>query len=234
MNCSCTNGPTLSKHTICSDDFGQNENMSKPWEFVQNLRISSRIRMCLEWVHFCLFGRKTHVKHCCHTHQWKNTNPTQHPVYAKRTTSHILLFPGCPTVLVAVRLQHRHRRIRHQILPKNEVTNLLQETGADHLQKTQKQDRKRDGNRDSDDRLRDLPEWLDEFTDNVEDTEVPAPAHISRDSDSERLKKVASKSRLTSQKTVIAKSACEPELQGHLAEDALEKFHLEQKILVTW
>ena len=31
--------------------------------------------------------------------------------------------------------------------------------------KNQKQNKKRDGNRDSDDRLRDLPEWFEEFTD---------------------------------------------------------------------
>ena len=39
-------------------------------------------------------------------------------------------------------------------------------------------------------RLRDLPEWLPEFTDNLEDAEVPAPAHMSHDSDSERPTKV--------------------------------------------
>ena len=43
--------------------------------------------------------------------------------------------------------------------------------------------------------MRDLPEWLEEFTDNQEDTEMPVPAHISRDSDSERRTKVVSKSR---------------------------------------
>ena len=32
----------------------------------------------------------------------------------------------------------------------------------------------------ADDRLRDLHEWLEEFADNLEDTEVLAPAHISR------------------------------------------------------
>ena len=35
--------------------------------------------------------------------------------------------------------------------------------------------KKRDGNRASGDRLRDLPESLEEFTNNPEDTEVPAP-----------------------------------------------------------
>ena len=49
--------------------------------------------------------------------------------------------------------------------------------------------------KDSHDRLRDLPEWLEEFTDNLEDTELPAPAHISQDSDSERPTKVVSQSR---------------------------------------
>ena len=41
------------------------------------------------------------------------------------------------------------------------------------------------------DRLRDLPEWLEDFTENLEDTEMPAPANISHDSDSERPMKVA-------------------------------------------
>ena len=45
----------------------------------------------------------------------------------------------------------------------------------------------------SNDHLRDLPEWLEEFAENLEDTEMPAPAHISRDSDLERPTKVASR-----------------------------------------
>ena len=61
--------------------------------------------------------------------------------------------------------------------------------------KTETTIKKGDGNRDSDNRFRDLPEWLDWLTENLEDTEVPAPAHISQDSDSERPTKVASKSR---------------------------------------
>ena len=61
--------------------------------------------------------------------------------------------------------------------------------------KSQNKNKKRDDNRDSDGRLRDLPEWLEEFTDNLEYTEVHAPAHISEDSDSERPTKVVSKSR---------------------------------------
>ena len=41
------------------------------------------------------------------------------------------------------------------------------------------------------DRLQDLPEWLEDFTENLEDTKVPASANIPHDSDSERPMKVA-------------------------------------------
>ena len=76
--------------------------------------------------------------------------------------------------------------------------------------KTPNKKKKRDGSRDADDSLRDLPEWLEEFTDNPEDTEVHAPAHISQDSDSESPTKAVSKSgvlKLTSSRTEIATSA---------------------------
>ena len=42
-------------------------------------------------------------------------------------------------------------------------------------------------------RLCDLPEWLAEFTNNLKDAEVPAPANTSRESDSERPTKVATR-----------------------------------------
>ena len=42
----------------------------------------------------------------------------------------------------------------------------------------------RDDKKDADDPLSDLPFWLQEFKDNLEATEVHAPAHISQDSDS--------------------------------------------------
>ena len=45
---------------------------------------------------------------------------------------------------------------------------------------TKNKNKKRDGNRDSDNRLRDLLAWLEEFTDNLKDTELHAPAsHFS-------------------------------------------------------
>ena len=49
---------------------------------------------------------------------------------------------------------------------------------------------KRDNSRASGNWLQDLPEWLEEITENLEGTEVLAPAHISHDSDTERPTKV--------------------------------------------
>ena len=43
--------------------------------------------------------------------------------------------------------------------------------------------------------MRCLPEYLEEFTDNLEDIDLPAPTHFSQDSGSERPTKVVSKSR---------------------------------------
>ena len=98
--------------------------------------------------------------------------------------------------------------------------------------------KKRDGNRDPYDGLRDILEWLQEFADNLEDTEVPAPAHVSHDSDSERPAKVASKSWKHSMKTHFPKDRnCEiclrTKMTGLLAEDAQAKQYLEQKSSVT-
>ena len=64
------------------------------------------------------------------------------------------------------------------------MTNPHQETGAIHTKKNKI--KKKDNNRALEDRMRDLPEWLDVFKENLEETEVPAPAHVSYDSDSER------------------------------------------------
>ena len=158
------------------------------------------------------------------THGWPKKG---RQFFARRTSSYLSSFQGYLPDLEAIRRQHRHCRICQQFQLKNEVTNSHQETGADHPQKPKNKKKKRDDSRDSDDRLRDLREWLEEFTDNLED------------SDSERPTKVASTSRkhsliLTSQRTEIAKSAWEPKWQGLLAEDALAKLNFEQKSLVTW
>ena len=100
---------------------------------------------------------------------------------------------------------HRHRRTRQvhlQVQQQSEVTIGHQETDAIHL-KPRTKIRQRDNNRASENRLRDLMEWLEEFTDisktevpALSKTEVPAPAHISHDSDLERLTKVACRKHL--------------------------------------
>ena len=59
--------------------------------------------------------------------------------------------------------------------------------------KNQKQNKNQDNQEAAGSRLRDLPEWLKEFTENLEDTEAPALANTSHDSDSERTTKVASR-----------------------------------------
>ena len=70
------------------------------------------------------------------------------------------------------------------------------------------QNKKKDDNGDSDERLRDLPKWLKDFADNLEDTEMPVPEHISRDSDSEHPTRVHSV--ITSRKSETANHACGP------------------------
>ena len=70
-------------------------------------------------------------------------------LYAKRTTSYLLLSQGYPPVLGAIRRQQRHRRIcLPQVQLESEVTDYLQETGADHPQKTKNKNKKSDGRRD--------------------------------------------------------------------------------------
>ena len=67
---------------------------------------------------------------------------------------------------------------------------------------------------DPDDRMRDLLEWLEESTDNLKDTDVHVPVHMSQDSDSEPPTKVVSKSRKRSIETHFPKR---PKLRSLLA-----------------
>ena len=47
---------------------------------------------------------------------------------------------------------------------------------------------------DTDDQMQGVPEWLEDFTENLDEPEIPVPAHISQeDSDSERPTKVVEK-----------------------------------------
>ena len=54
--------------------------------------------------------------------------------------------------------------------------------------------KEKDGQQEkSDDPLADRPEWLEELDENMVDTELPAPAHSSQDSDLDHPTKVATK-----------------------------------------
>ena len=67
-------------------------------------------------------------------------------------------------------------------------------TRCDHS-KTQNKNKKRDVKENSDNPVADLPEWLEEFKEDLVDTELHASAHSSQDSDSRHHTKVATKSR---------------------------------------
>ena len=64
---------------------------------------------------------------------------------------------------------------------RNEVTNRRREIEAIIQKAGNKNDKQAEESR-----LRDLPEWLEEITDKFEDTQVPALANTSQDSDSDR------------------------------------------------
>ena len=68
-------------------------------------------------------------------------------------------------------------------------------SGNGSVQSPQKptQSKKEEHKTNADDRLGDLPEWLEPFTENLKDTETLAPAQVSQDSDSERTTKVSEK-----------------------------------------
>ena len=100
-------------------------------------------------------------------------------------------------------LLHRHRKIHQvhfQVQQQSEVMIKHQKkTRANHQKPKTKT--KRDNNRASEQLLRNLPDWVKVFAENLEDAEVLAPAH---DFDSERPTKVARKKSVE-----IAKYACE-------------------------
>ena len=115
-------------------------------------------------------------------------------ICARQKISFLLLQQGCLQARAQVRLRHRYCRTHRaplRVQQEYEVTTVTikhQETEA-VLQTSQTIVIKRDDNQATRSRLRDLPEWLQEFT--FVDTEVPAPAHISQVSVSERPTKVA-------------------------------------------
>ena len=125
------------------------------------------------------------------SHTWPNKGRR----FSARKISYLLLSLECRQFLVPARLLHRYRRthqVRLQVQQQSEVTMEHQGNWRD-TPKTQNKNKKRDNDGAAGNRLRDLPEWSKGLTENLEDTEVPAPAHISHHSDSQRPTIVASR-----------------------------------------
>ena len=86
-------------------------------------------------------------------------------------------------------------------------------------------------------RLPDLPEWLQKFTEILEDTKVPALANTSQDSDPERFTKLA-----TRNQSIYTHFLKDPKLRGLQAnqdyegswQEALAKQYLGLNNLMTW
>ena len=81
-----------------------------------------------------------------------------------------------------------------------------------------------------------IPEWLQEFSENLVDDEIPehGDSHASSCHEVSLEPGLATVVKLISKKTEIARSASGPKLQGLRAEDAKAKPYLELTILVTW
>ena len=107
---------------------------------------------------------------------------------ARQKSSFLLLSQDRLQAQARVRLPHRSRRtdrVPLRVQQDCEVTILPlkhRETEAilPKSKKKNKQKEKKGKNQATGSRLRDLPEWSEEFTDNLEDTEVPALANCKR------------------------------------------------------
>ena len=113
--------------------------------------------------------------------------------HARRKMSCLLLSQDCGQAPAQVRLLHRFRKthqVPFRVQHVHEVTNMRRETDAilPQPETKEKNIQQAAGNR-----LRDLPEWLEEFTDNLEDAEVQELANTSHGSDSNRPTKVTSR-----------------------------------------
>ena len=79
--------------------------------------------------------------------------------------------------------------------PSGSVFERSDEQGTRAISEHPQPNEKRDDQKDADEPLADLPFWSEDFKDNLVDTELPAPAHSSRESDLEHPAEVVTKSR---------------------------------------
>ena len=105
-----------------------------------------------------------------------------------------LLSQDCHIARAQVRLPHRYRRTHPSPARlRSDDTHAQASGNRGDPPKIQNKHKMKGNNQATRSRLRDLPEWLKDFTDNLEDTEVPGLANTSQDSDSERPTKVATR-----------------------------------------
>ena len=166
--------------------------------------------------------------------------PNSEKLYAKRTTSYLMLFHGCHPSLVLVRLQHRHRRTRQvhlqvhlQVQHWSEVTKQHRWIGARQTPKT-----KTTKTRGMAIEIRMI--GCEIFLNGWRSSQIIwrtlkrlHPHTFLRTQIRNVLRKWHQNEGsivfiLTSQNTEIAISAYEPKLQGLLAGDALAKQYFEQ------
>ena len=155
-----------------------------------------------------------------------------------KTDNFVPLVPGTDVQFwYQFRPLHRHHRIcLQQVQHKSEVTKSHQETGATHP-KLKTKIKRGITIEPRTTVCETFPEWLEEVTDSLEDTEVLAPAHMSHDSDSERPTQVAlgncSVYTHFPKRPGLRSMLANQDDKGLLAEDALPKQYLEQKSWVT-
>ena len=115
-----------------------------------------------------------------------------------RIPNHVpLVVPGLsahPGSSSSSHLPLRDQLLTDQLEPQHEVR-ASGDGISNQSAKTLKPMKNKEYTRNAGDRLRDLPEWLEPFTDNLEDAETLAPAQDSQDSDSGRTTKVTERSR---------------------------------------
>ena len=135
-----------------------------------------------------------------YSHVWTSgqkphLTPTGKTILCKTENFVLVVFPGLSSSSSASSSSTsfpKTHRVFLRVQQVYEVTILMikrQETDA-IIPKQKNEDNKQAGRN----RLRDIPEWLEEFTDNLEDAEVlPALANTSHDSDAGHRTKVASR-----------------------------------------
>ena len=163
-------------------------------------------------------GRSTQAIAGCNDEVGRKPHLTKNGKIFLRKISFVLLSQDSRQPPSPGRHPHRHRRTHRvplRVQQDYEVTTLtLKHRETEAISRKSKNNKKKGDNHATRSRLRDLPEWLQVFTENPEDTAVPALANFC------------------SRKTEMARFASEPRLRGLFAGGALAKPCLEQKTKV--